>query len=67
MVRDNKMRVGRKFIDLNNILRREIEPRVGRRVSNRELSDNIASFLDEERLLPIILRRVNNRRGGGLF
>lgn len=62
--RDNKIRAGKRFIDLTDLLKREIAPK---RVSNREITDSVALFLEEEKLLPIMIRRAKKKKRRGLF
>lgn len=67
MGKDNKIRAGNYFMQITNSLRKEIEPSIGRKLSNRELTDSIGSFLDKEDLLPHMVKRAKRKNRGGLF
>lgn len=62
--RDNKIRAGMRFINLKDILKREASNQLKRKVSDREITDNIADFLEEEALVKHMVFRVRKRRGG---
>lgn len=57
------IRAGKKYIDFAANIRRQLEPSIGRRVSEREITDGLASFMEEENLTGIFLRR--KKKGGG--
>ena len=63
MVKSKMMRAGSRFLNMKNNLKVELRPSVGRRLSDRELTDGIAGFLEDENLLPIIKRRARKKRG----
>ena len=58
------MRAGSGFVNYTDFLRRELEPIHKRKITNRELTDGIADFLDREKLTPIIIRRAKLRKRG---
>ena len=62
--KSNLVRNGKGFVNYTNFLRRELEPIAKRKITNSEITDNIASFLDKENLTPIILRRAKRKKGG---
>ena len=56
------MRTGPRFRRMRTNLKIELSPIYGRRISDRELTDGIAGFLEDENLLPIIKRRAKKHR-----
>lgn len=57
-----KIRVGADFVRFRNSLKQSIGD-----VSDTQLTDGIARFLDEEALTPIMIRRAQRKKKGGLF
>ena len=64
--KDNKIRVSDNFLNFTNMLRKELQPERGR-VTSRELTDDIASFIHRENLTPILLRQAKNKKKRRLF
>lgn len=62
--RDKNIRVGRDFINLTDVLRRELEPIHRRRISTREITNGLANFMQDENLTPIIVRRARRKKRG---
>lgn len=65
VVKRRQIRPHPKYFDFAGNLRRELEPRLGRRVSDRELTGSLISFLEEENLTGIFIRR-KKKKGGWL-
>lgn len=59
MVRKRRthMRSGDYFYDFTRSLKKTLEPIHNRRISDRELTDRLARFIDEENLTKIIISR----------
>ncbi len=65
--RRNKIRVGQKFLQFRDEMKKDIFDQTGRRVSDTELTDSISEFWKEEKLNKIALPRARRKRKGGLF
>ena len=66
MARTNsrKMRAGDTFFSVVDTIKRELEPVCKRKITNREVTDNIGRFLVEENLLPHMVKNGKKRKGG---
>jgi hypothetical protein len=60
------IRVGKEFNRLRMNFKTQLEPTIGK-ISDRELTDSIARFLEQENLDKLMMRKALRRRGGGLF
>lgn len=70
------VRASPEFIKIRDVFKQNLEPQFGRRISDTELTRDIALFLDREQLIPIMVRRACQKqkresrmrhRRGGLF
>lgn len=60
-----QIRVGKRFVDLRTSLKTQIQP-YHSHLSDERLTDEIADFLEREKLVPYMVNRAK-RRGGRLF
>mgnify|MGYP001577124706 CR=1 FL=1 len=60
-----QVRVHPKYFDFAASIRNELEPKLHRRISDRELTGSLLSFMEEENLTPIFVRR-KRKKGGWL-
>ena len=60
MVSTRKIRVGPRFL----ILRQKMKQETGLRFSDREFSDGLADFLEQEDLTTVMVRRAKRKRRG---
>lgn len=66
------IRVAPEYFALRQKINLELEPSLGRRLSDREITAGIASFMEKEHLVPIMVRRARRKAKrrqnlGGLF
>lgn len=63
--RSRLTRVHPKYFEFARCVREELEPHLGRRVSDREITGSLISFMQEEKLDKIFLNR-KKKKGGWL-
>ena len=63
MVESRKLRMGNSFIALRDRFKTELEPRIGRKLTDAEITNSIAHFLEDENLHTLMLNRAKRRRG----
>ena len=61
------LRTGKRFINVCDVLKKNIEPSIGRKISHSELTNSIASFLENDNALERMIRIGQRKRRGGLF
>ena len=61
MNRQRVAKVGDRWLNVTGILKGEFEKSGRRRIPHSELSDQVADFLESEKLIPIMIRRVQRR------
>lgn len=61
--RHPQARVHPKYFDFAAGIRKELEPQLHRRISDRELTGSLIEFMEEEKLTPIFVRRKKSKGG----
>ena len=64
--RSRVLRVGEGWLDFRHRFKKELEPVIGRKISDSELSNRIAGLVDEMDIIKMSVRQASRKKKRGI-